>query len=245
MPEMPVPVVEIGDAEIVTGLELRFVCITRPGPASVPQVASVHAFAHLLPVASLTWAVGHDEEGDIGLVYVRPDWRRRGVATALMSVAVDLADANGWPAPRHVARRTPQGDAWARHVGGELPNLELSDSDPEGERAYNRPGDWPGSSCRDSCHGPMPSDHDLAPLDAQPAPALPSEPGPDALGFLEPGRQTFHREPGTTHTRPSRALTTCHVQGTRTARHAHGTPRASAPKPRRTQPQPSPFAKHQ
>jgi hypothetical protein len=55
-------------------------------------------------------------------VLVDEDHRRRRVATLLWKIAGDVAGSRGWPALRHSAERSLEGDLWARSVGGEFPD---------------------------------------------------------------------------------------------------------------------------
>lgn len=53
---------------------------------------------------------------------VHPDFQRQGIATAMWQKGHELAAENARiPQPKHSARRTNEGDAWARAVGGRLP----------------------------------------------------------------------------------------------------------------------------
>ena len=49
-------------------------------------------------------------------IYIRPEFRRQGIATGLYNYAV----ANELK-PRHSADRTDEGDAWAKSLGGWIP----------------------------------------------------------------------------------------------------------------------------
>ena len=59
--------------------------------------------------------------GEILDVHVVPGARRKGVATALLAAAKDVAAKTGVPAPVHSKDRSDMGDKWAKSVGGELP----------------------------------------------------------------------------------------------------------------------------
>lgn len=54
--------------------------------------------------------------GEIAEVYVKPDHRRKGIATALYAHVRDLH-----PGIRHSPERTIDGQMWALSVGGVLP----------------------------------------------------------------------------------------------------------------------------
>lgn len=47
--------------------------------------------------------------------------QRKGVATAMYRHAEKIAATGEAPYPKHSDRRTPDGDAWAKKVGGSLP----------------------------------------------------------------------------------------------------------------------------
>lgn len=59
-----------------------------------------------------------DTDGEIAWVGIRREHRRKGLARALLTHATALGYA-----PRHSPCRSPEGDAWARSVGGILPPL--------------------------------------------------------------------------------------------------------------------------
>jgi GNAT superfamily N-acetyltransferase len=69
------------------------------------------------------------DNGVIKDIQVHPEHRRKGVATAMWNFAqsqvkpqtpgVDYAD--DVKAPQHSTERTPEGDAWAKSVGGRIP----------------------------------------------------------------------------------------------------------------------------
>lgn len=77
----------------------------------------------------------HPEDGRVGFmrwmgtaphaidrVEVNSDHQRQGLATAMWN----WAQENARPKPRHSNQRTPQGDAWARSVGGTLPRKKAT-----------------------------------------------------------------------------------------------------------------------
>lgn len=70
-------------------------------------------------VGNLSW---HPHTGEISDLYVRPDYRRQGIATKMWNHAYYSA-TQGLKiiAPQHSASRTTLGDRWARSVGGKLP----------------------------------------------------------------------------------------------------------------------------
>lgn len=87
------------------------------------------------PVGTMTWHTDpvEDEEflkydtGEIDRLKVRPDRRRQGIATALWDEGQKYD-----PAPRHSPYRTQEGEAFARHVGGPLPEAD----EDTGKRIY-------------------------------------------------------------------------------------------------------------
>lgn len=64
-------------------------------------------------VARIAWRAG---TGEVEHLWVRESLRREGVATRLWTAARGID-----PGVRHSAWRTDEGDAWARSVGGHLP----------------------------------------------------------------------------------------------------------------------------
>jgi GNAT superfamily N-acetyltransferase len=61
------------------------------------------------PVAHLEWSA---DTGEIKDVKVEPEHQRKGLATAMFNKAKEVAPIE------HAANRTPEGEAWARSVGG-------------------------------------------------------------------------------------------------------------------------------
>ena len=63
-----------------------------------------------------------NHEGTVNSIETHPEHRRKGIATALWSVAQDAAkEDKDIPAPKHAAMRTDSGDKFAQSLGGELP----------------------------------------------------------------------------------------------------------------------------
>jgi len=116
-----VPVVERGEyvRVIKSGIVLSFAAVTRSYQDGTPEVITLIAMEHAAPAGYLVW------DNDSGLVldlWVRDDRQRLGVASALWEMAQRTAEANGWHEPLHAGDRTEDGDAWARSLGGELPD---------------------------------------------------------------------------------------------------------------------------
>jgi GNAT superfamily N-acetyltransferase len=114
------PVSGYADLRLDSHPELRFLAATDG------RRCSVLALADLIVCGSLRWLIAEDDADDpepdagmIGYVYVAPEVRRRGIATALLTAADAYAERYGLPAPRHTEDRSPSGDAWARSVGAE------------------------------------------------------------------------------------------------------------------------------
>lgn len=57
--------------------------------------------------------------GEIRMIWVNEAWQRRGLATHLYQTAQGITAGR----IMHSERRTADGEAWARHVGGDLPRL--------------------------------------------------------------------------------------------------------------------------
>lgn len=70
-------------------------------------------------IAQLSWSPRH---GEISDVFVEKNRRRQGLATQMFKHAAHISSQfDDVPQPRHSSRRTQEGDAWAKAVGGELP----------------------------------------------------------------------------------------------------------------------------
>jgi GNAT superfamily N-acetyltransferase len=64
--------------------------------------------------------MGLDEKGRIQHIETHPEMRRQGLATKLYKFATEIhGDIPSIPAPVHSGTRTPEGDKWARAVGGD------------------------------------------------------------------------------------------------------------------------------
>ncbi len=65
------------------------------------------------------------EDGSITDVFVEASYRRQGIASELFKRATHLSSQfSDVPTPVHNSRRTASGDAWAKAVGGNIPELE-------------------------------------------------------------------------------------------------------------------------
>ena len=70
---------------------------------------------------SLEW---DKSSGKIEDIDVHPEARRQGIASHMWDLAHQVAQETGTPAPQHSPERTPEGDAWAKAVGGKLPAVK-------------------------------------------------------------------------------------------------------------------------
>lgn len=61
-----------------------------------------------------------DEKGKVSGVETHPKYQRQGLATKLWNYAKERSDM-GIPEPQHSSMRTRAGEAWAKKIGGELP----------------------------------------------------------------------------------------------------------------------------
>lgn len=59
--------------------------------------------------------------GRVDQIFVPEHLRRQGIATQLWDTAHSVAEQKGLVHPVHSDARTPEGDAWAKSVGGKLP----------------------------------------------------------------------------------------------------------------------------
>lgn len=64
-------------------------------------------------VGTLDW---HPEHGVVGFVQVHPEYRGRGIATAMWNRSKEEAAARGLPHPRHSDSQSEQGRRWAEHT---------------------------------------------------------------------------------------------------------------------------------
>lgn len=75
-------------------------------------------------IGKLDWSPA--ESGHIVDIFVEKPFRRRGVATGMFKHAQHISSQfDDVPAPTHNSSRTEEGDAWARSVGGTLPERAL------------------------------------------------------------------------------------------------------------------------
>jgi GNAT superfamily N-acetyltransferase len=71
------------------------------------------------------------DAGTIGYVYVPPEHRRRGIATALLRVAEAYAERYGMTAPRHDQdQRSADGEAWAVALGADPASIITIKTEP-------------------------------------------------------------------------------------------------------------------
>ena len=63
------------------------------------------------------------DDGEISHVYVGDKLRRRGIATDMWNEAHSEALYRGIIDPEHSSRRSQEGDAWAKSIGGDIPEL--------------------------------------------------------------------------------------------------------------------------
>jgi len=74
-------------------------------------------------VGTLSW----DPSGEIKNIQVKPENRRQGIATKMLRMAEFETARRGTPPIQHSSRRTDDGDAWAKSVGGKLPPRTKAD----------------------------------------------------------------------------------------------------------------------
>lgn len=72
------------------------------------------------PLGSMTWDSG---SGEIRGIYADREHRHQGIATSLYKHASTALDQRTVVPPAHSSYRTPEGDAWAKKVGGKRPRL--------------------------------------------------------------------------------------------------------------------------
>jgi GNAT superfamily N-acetyltransferase len=71
---------------------------------------------------SLEW---NKSSGKIEDIDVHPEARRQGIASHMWDLAHQVSQETSTPAPRHSPERTPDGDAWAKSVGGRIPEHKV------------------------------------------------------------------------------------------------------------------------
>lgn len=74
-------------------------------------------------MGQMSW---HPHSGEILSLEVKAEHRRKGVATALYNYAHGVSAKENIIAPKHSETRTPEGDAWAKSIGGTIPSLKKS-----------------------------------------------------------------------------------------------------------------------
>jgi len=90
---------------------------------TVPNSSGLETHHAVIAHHSQDGEVGHLQwhpEGEIQDVHVDETHRRKGVATGMLRYAEGLGVAK----PKHSELRSEEGDAWARAVGGHIPELE-------------------------------------------------------------------------------------------------------------------------
>ena len=64
----------------------------------------------------------HPKTGELKNIFVEPNLRRQGIATAMWSRAKEIAsETRGVVSPRHSPDRTDEGDVWAKSTGDKVP----------------------------------------------------------------------------------------------------------------------------
>src|SRR5664279_5240315 len=94
--DRPVPVVNRGAViPLSDDLHLSFVAVVRCIEPGEPHVASVVVLSEMTAIGSIKWMVGKNDDPEIGLIHVVQEYRRRGIATLLLTVANEVADGEG------------------------------------------------------------------------------------------------------------------------------------------------------
>lgn len=72
------------------------------------------------PIGQITWRRKIED------IFVEPKFRRQGVATGLLNYARELSTQfEGVMPPQHSEHRTEEGDAWAKAVDTDVPELQV------------------------------------------------------------------------------------------------------------------------
>jgi GNAT superfamily N-acetyltransferase len=79
---------------------------------------AITAHINTEPIGRMTWAKA---TGKIAKVYVRPEHRRTGVATAMFHAAKDMAREQGLQEPSHSQSRSDAGEGWVQSLGEQAP----------------------------------------------------------------------------------------------------------------------------
>ena len=71
---------------------------------------------------SMEWS---KSSGQIEDLFVHPEARRQGIASHMWDLAHQVSKEAGTPVPHHSSERTPDGNSWAKSVGGRLPHNRM------------------------------------------------------------------------------------------------------------------------
>jgi hypothetical protein len=91
----------------------------KKGSSELPHVLQVNKGDD--PIAHMQW---DPEKGKISDIHVEEPYRRQGVATSMWNKSQQWSKDNGVTPPAHSPKRTEAGDAWAKSVGGSVPEKE-------------------------------------------------------------------------------------------------------------------------
>ena len=109
------------------GASIRFVVDDGPNHEYDPKYPNEGRPRNYATVGRMGWNAGPKREpgpvnrGEIEDIHVHSAYRRQGIASALYNVSRQMLP---YVKPTHSPERTHAGDAWARAVGGRLPNLD-------------------------------------------------------------------------------------------------------------------------
>ena len=89
------------------------------GGSGLPHVLQVNKEDE--PVAHMQW---NPDKGEIADIHVEEPYRRQGIATSMWNKSQQWSADKGLTSPVHNPKRTEAGDAWAKSVGGSVPEKE-------------------------------------------------------------------------------------------------------------------------
>lgn len=82
--------------------------------------ARIDIFNNAGAVGYIEWDV---DDGEIQKVFVGKPYRRQGVGTYLWELVEKWTSENNMTEPEHSSKRTFEGDAWAKSIGGHIPDI--------------------------------------------------------------------------------------------------------------------------
>lgn len=98
--------------------EIQFKYFPPQGKDPMHTLTAVNEANPAHQLGTLIW---HKKSGKVDWVRTHKDYRGLGLASTLWEKAHKLSADTGISAPKHSRDRTPEGDVWAKSVGGNVP----------------------------------------------------------------------------------------------------------------------------